>query len=139
MVLRGVLLTTVLLIFLPGFLPGVAAGQRTVKLSDAWVSAAVKGDTLAYLVVENGTMYDVYITGAETDDAEAVELIQTAGGKSRVAKEVAVAAFDRLAMSPDGIHLRVKGLRRSLGPGDTVALILTLDSGDRVTATATVK
>jgi copper(I)-binding protein len=116
-----------------------AAAQRTIRVSDAWVTPAPAGDTLAYAVIENGTMYDVYLTAAETDAAESVELRQATDGSSGVVKEVPIPAFDRLAMTGTGTHLKLKGLKRALRAGDMVPLALVLDNGDRLSVTAMVK
>lgn len=115
------------------------AGQPGVKASDAWVAAADGPETAAYVVVENGTMYDVYLTGAESDLAQAVELLQTTNGKASVVNEMPIPAFDRIAMAAHGRFLRLKGLKKPLKAGDRVALVLGLDNGDRLTVDATVK
>ena len=117
---------------------GVAA-QRAVKVSDAWVTTSPGPDTTAFVRVENGTMYDVYIVGAESPVADAVELMQKKNGELAAAKEVAVAAFDSLAMSPDGIFLRLRGLKRPMKNGDSAEIAVVTDQGDRLTVSATVK
>lgn len=102
--------------------------------------AAGATDTLAFVTVDNGTMYEIYIVGAETDVADAVELRQTdAGGKASVVKEVPVPSFDRLDMSAKGVHLRLAGLKKPLKAGDTVTLILLTDGGTALEVAASVK
>ena len=135
MVLRPVLLIAALLMC--GAV-GTAA-QPGVKAADAWVAAADGPETAAYVTVQNGTMYDVYLTGAETAVAQAVELMQTANGKAGAVKEVSIPAFDRVAMAADAVILRLKGLKKPLQAGDRVALVLGLDNGDRLNVEATVK
>lgn len=136
MPLRVAVLTSVLAVV---FASSVAA-QRTVRAADASVVAAAQGgETVAYAVIENGTMYDVYLAGAMTDAAQTVELVRITNDKPVTVKDVPIPAFDRLAMAPDGVHLRLKGLTRGLKAGDKVALALTLDNGDTLTIDATVK
>jgi copper(I)-binding protein len=120
---------------------GVAA-QRTVRASDAWVAAPAAGgvETMAFVTVDNGTMYDVYVVGAQSEAAEVVELRQTdAAGKASVVKEVPVPAFDRLEMSAKGVHLRLASLKKPLKPGETVTLTLLTDGGTALEVAAAVK
>jgi copper(I)-binding protein len=135
MSLRSVGLTAGLIILLAIS----TAAQRAVKASDAWVRASSAGEALAGVILENGTMYDAYLTGVESDAAQAVELLQTTNGKPAVVKEVAIPAFDRVAMVADGVFLRLKGLKKPLRPGNNVSLTMTLDSGERLNIDATVK
>jgi copper(I)-binding protein len=118
--------------------PALASAQRIVRAADAWVSPAADGAS-AFVTIENGTMYEVYLIAAEADIAETVELRQTSNGSSSVVKELPIAAFDRLAMSSAGTHLKLKGLKRPLAAGDAVALTLTLDNGERLRVSAIVK
>jgi hypothetical protein len=115
------------------------AAQRTVRASEGWVEAAAAGDTRAFAVVENGTMYDVYLVGAESDAAGAIELMQTTAGKIAATKEISIAAFDRLEMSPDEIFLKLTGLKRPLKPGESITIVLRTDTGERLSVAATVK
>jgi copper(I)-binding protein len=71
--------------------------------------------------------------------AAGVEMIQMKDGKPTPAKEVLIAAFDRLDMSPDSTYLALKGLKKPLAAGDTVSLVLTTDGGERLAVTGTVK
>ena len=120
----------------------VGAAQRTVRATTAWVAVPEAGgrETMAFAVVDNGTMYDVYVVSAESDVAGNVELRQgKKAGPSEALSEAPVPAFGQLEMSPVGVHVLLKDLKRPLKPGDVVALVLTLDSGDRLTVSAPVK
>jgi copper(I)-binding protein len=121
--------------------PAVAtmAAQRSVRTTDGWVRVGATAEAMAGAVVENGTMYDIYLVGAETDAAGTVELVQTSGGKASATKEVLVAAFDRLEMSPTGTFLKLTQLKRALKSGDQITLVLQTDGGERLTVPATVK
>jgi copper(I)-binding protein len=113
--------------------------QRTVRVSDGWITSENPTDATAGAVIENGTMYDIYIVGAETEAAGIVELVQVASGKSTTVKEVAVAAFDRLEMSTKSTFLRLTQLKQPLKSGDRVTIVLRTDAGDRLSVVAAVK
>lgn len=133
-------LTLSLSVFLPmSIVHPLVAGQRTVRATEAWIAAGASGEARAFAIVENGTMYDVYLVGAESDAAGAIELMQTTSGKSAAVKEVPIAAFERLEMSPDATFLKLSGLKRPLKPGETVTIVLRTDTGERLSVAAAVK
>ena len=119
----------------------LSATQPTVRISTARVEPANGADARAYLVVENGTMYEVYLVAASSEAAAKVELMRAAPDKSAPAPaaEIAVPAFDRLEMSPDGTFLQLTGLKQPLKSGDSVTIALTTDAGETLTAAAIVK
>lgn len=123
--------------------PPPAFAQRAVKASTGWVQAPAAGSTeaTAFVTVENGTMYDVYLVGAESEAAAKV-VIQHAssnGGAATVMAEAPVPAFSSLEMFAGGVHLVLHDLKRPLTPGDTVPLVVVTDQGERLTVAATVK
>lgn len=122
---------------------GAEAAQRVVKASNAWVKApaAAGAPALAFVTVENGTMYDVYLVGASAKGAEKTEVRTTAASAAApmVTAEVPIPAYGQLEMTEKAIHLALVGLSAPLKAGDTVALTLFLDNGDRVEVAATVK
>lgn len=124
--------------------PGVSIeAQPAVKASSAWVEAPATGasEAIAAMVIENGTMYDVYVVGAAAEVAGAVELRQAgaAGTPATVVKEIPVPAFGQLEMSPTGPHLVLRDLKQPLKAGDTVTLSIHADNGAVVSVSATVK
>ena len=122
---------------------GVAGYQRTVTAPSAWIQAPAAGATeaSAFAVVANGGMYEIYITGVESEAAGAAELRQKAAGspKPTAVKEVAVPAYDRLEMAADGVHIQLLQLKRPLKAGETVQLSIFLDNGETLTVGAIVK
>lgn len=127
---------------------GIFAGavdefQPTVRASGAWIQAPAPGtsDASAFVVVDNGTMYDIYIVGASTDVAATLELRDTPKGAAApvAVKEVPVAAYGRLEMSPQAVHLHLGALERPLAAGDIVTLVIYTDIGEQLTVSATVK
>jgi copper(I)-binding protein len=118
----------------------VAAFQPTVRASQGWIQASATAETVGFVTVDNGTMYDVYIVGVQTEVA-AIELRDTPKGATAPAaiKEVAVPAFGRLEMSLHAVHLQLKGLKAPLVAGQTVDLVVHTDGGEQWSIAATVK
>jgi copper(I)-binding protein len=118
------------------------AFQPTVRASAAWIqaSAADSTEAIAGLVIDNGTMYDVFIVGVQTDVAT-VEMRERSEGAttSAAVKEVSVPAYGRLEMSEKTVHLRLNALKRPLVAGEGVAMVLYTDGGEQLTVSATVK
>jgi periplasmic copper chaperone A len=120
----------------------VARTQPTIRVSQAWIEApGGSTEATAFVTIDNGTMYDVYIVGAETEAAAVIELHDTPQGASAPAavKEVSVPAYGRLEMSRESVHLRLASIARPLKAGDDVTLVLYTDGGERLAVTATVK
>jgi copper(I)-binding protein len=115
------------------------ATQRAVRVFDAWVVASDGSDPMAGATVANGTMYDVYIVGAETEAAASVELVQMKGTAATPVKEVLVPAFDSLEFSPQGTHLILHNPKAPLKPGMEISLVFHTDAGERLTVTAPVR
>jgi copper(I)-binding protein len=114
-----------------------------VRAPEGWVKAPAEGasETTAFVAIENGTMYDIYLVGAESDAAGVVELRQVpkGGGAPTVTKEVTVPAYDRLDMAPDGVYIHLGHLKRSLKAADTVTLVILVDNGPPLSIEAIVK
>ena len=110
-----------------------ARQEPNVAASKGWVKTPAPGETTAtaFVFVDNPTMYDTYIVSAEADVAGSVEFrVKAPGGEAeeRAAPFVNVPAHESISMGPDGVHLLLKDLKRSLQEGETVALTLTTDS-----------
>ena len=118
------------------------ATQPTVRASEAWIQAPAAGgtETTAFVAIDNGTMYDVFIVGAQTE-AATIEIRDTPNGAAApvTVKEVPVPAFGRLEMSQKAVHLRLTALKTPLVPGEVVKLVIQTDGGERLTVAATVK
>lgn len=120
-----------------------AGAQPAPSVVSAWVAAPAAGATsaVAYVAVNNPTMYDIYITAASTDAAGSVELRMpgAGGGEPAVVKEFTVPAYGSTAAEAAAPHLRLADLKRPLKAGDTVALTLQTDGGVTLKVAATVK
>jgi copper(I)-binding protein len=120
------------------------AAQKTLSASNAWVKAPATGatTTTAFVVVDNPTMYDVYVMSAQTDVAGTVKFqraAKTPDGKPESVEQVTAPAYDSVELTPDGVHLLLSDLKKALKPGDTVRLSLTTDSGIVLEVAAVVK
>ena len=116
-----------------------AAEQRTVKVSDPWLKVTGSAQPTAGVTIENGTMYDIYIVGAESDAAGTIEIVQSSAGKAVAVKELSVPAFGSVVMSPDSDHLVMRDLKGPLKSGAEVTIVLITDGGERLSTTAVVK
>lgn len=120
----------------------VDAFQPTVRASEAWIHAPGAGGTeaTALVTIDNGTMYDVFIVGVQTEVAT-IEIRDhpTGAAAPAVVKEVPVPAFGRLEMSPKTVHLHLSGLKKPLVAGEVVTLLLYTDAGEQLSIAATVK
>ncbi|MDP1570637.1 MAG: copper chaperone PCu(A)C [Vicinamibacterales bacterium] len=115
---------------------------QSLSVSAPWIPAPAADATTAivHLVVENPTMYDVYVMSATSDAAEAVELRESDGhGGTRPASSLTASAYGSLEMTEAGPHLRLTNLTRPIKAGDTVAIVLATDGGERLTVAAIVK
>lgn len=108
--------------------------QTAPTASDATI---VKAGATAnvYLVVNNPTMYDVYVMSATSDAAGKAELYST----DKPVDNLTVAAYGSLELKAGGMFLRLSDLKRELKAGESVAITLTTDGGVAIAATATVK
>jgi len=130
-----------------GVVPGadVVAGQEpAVKVSSGWVKVPAPGETMttAFAVVENLTMYDIYLVSAAADVAGKVEIREKVKGdkaEGQVKKFVTVPAYGSVNMDPNGLYLLLMDLKRPLKEADPVALTLTTDMGAEMRVSAVVR
>jgi periplasmic copper chaperone A len=117
-------------------------GQKPVAASKGWVLAPAPGATTAqaFVVVENPTMYDVYVVAATSDVSDEVQLREaSASAAAQPVKEMTAPAYSSLEMKPDGVHLSLNKLKRPLKVGDTVTITLTTDGNAVLQVSAPVK
>jgi copper(I)-binding protein len=116
-----------------------AVQQKDTAISSAWVKLPAAGATSAeaYLVVNNPTMYDVFLQKASSDAAGAVEF--HAAGKPEPLTFVTVAAYESLEMNAKGTYLVLRDLKKPLTEGATVPISVTTGPGAPLTVQAVVK
>ena len=120
-------------VFLCCLLAGVplSGAQKNVSASDAWIRTPAPGDTTAtaFVVVDNPTMYDVYVMTVETDVAGKVEFRKAPkpGAKPESVAQISAPAYGKVLMTADGVHLLLSDLKRPLKDGEKIWLTLTTD------------
>lgn len=127
-----------LAVVLAGALLSAQAGPTA---TGAWVAAPASGATAtdAYVVVENPSMYEVFVVKVTADAAGTAEIVEGAADSAKAVKELAVPAYGSTEMKPGAVRIRLKELKAPLKPGDAVALTLTTDGGVVMKAAAVVK
>jgi len=123
---------------------GTAAQGKRVAASEGWVKLPSAGQTqaMAFVAIENPTMYGIYVTSASSDAAGKVELRDgSQGGDARLkpVEFISVPAYESLDMAPNGPHLMLLDLKRALKKGDKVSLALTTDNAGTLEVSAVVR
>ena len=118
-----------------------ASQQAGPSAADAWIVEPAAGDTsaVAYLTVNNPTMYDIYVMSATTTAAEKVELRQGSGAAAKAVTSITVSSYGSAELKADSEHLVLVNLKRPLKAGDTVDLTLKTDGGVNIVVSAVVK
>lgn len=121
---------------------GTAADQGpAITAADAWVAepAAAATTALAYLTVNNPTMYDIYVVSATSTAAEKIELRKGSGESAKPVKEITVSSYGFAELKAGEDHLALVNLKRPLKAGDTVDLTLMTEGGVKLVLAALVK
>lgn len=115
--------------------------QKVVSASKAWIKAPAAGDTtaVAFVVVDNPTMYDVYLVSASTDVAGKVQFQKVVGTNTEVIEHLTAPAYDSIEFKPGGNQLLLLDLKRPLKPGEKVWITLATDGGTTIEAEAEVR
>jgi periplasmic copper chaperone A len=125
--------------------PFVASAQgKRVAASGSWVKLPAAGQTqaMAFVAIENPTMYGIYVTSASTDAAAKVELrdgSQAGDARVKPVEFISVPAYESVDMGPNGPHLMLLDLKRSLKEGDKVSLALQTDNAGTLEVAAIVR
>ena len=107
--------------------PSPTASDATVVVADATASV--------YLVINNPTMYDIYVISATSEAAGKVELYSA----DKPVKNMTVAAYGSLALKAGGMFLRLSDMKHPLKTGESISVTMVTDGGIAILATATVK
>lgn len=111
-----------------------AHAQPTPTAADATV--VVSGTTASvYLMINNPTMYVIYVTSATSDAAGKVEIYS--GDKA--AQDLTVSSYGSLELKAGGMFLRLSDLKRVLKAGESITVTMMTDGGVTIVATAPVK
>ena len=110
------------------------AAQPAPTAADA--SVVVAGATASvYLVINNPTMYDIYVVSAASPAAAKVELYS--GDKP--ASDLTVPSYGALELKAGGMFLRLSDLKRELKAGESITVTMMTDGGVSIVAVAAVK
>ena len=117
------------------------SAQAPVTASSGWVMEPAAGatSTSAYAVIENPTMYEIYVTAVTTDAAASAEVADGPAAAPKAVRELAVPAYGRTELKPDGVRILLKDLKKPLAEGDKVNLTVVTELGVKLNVQATVK
>jgi copper(I)-binding protein len=116
----------------------VSAQGQSPKITGGWVELPSGGEASAsaFAVIQNPTMYDVYLVSAASEVAGKVELRE---GDSDERKEPVIPAYGKLTMKPDGTHIVLMDLKRPLEEGESIPMTITTDSSLKLRFKAVVR
>jgi copper(I)-binding protein len=108
--------------------------QKDPTAADAWAQVS-DGAVAVYAVVNNPTMYDVFIVSAKSDAAGKIELFN---GEKPVTS-IAVPAYGSAELKPGAMFVRLSELKGQLKTGDEVKVTLETDGGVAIAIAAILK
>ena len=107
--------------------------QSAPSASDA--TAVVAGATASvYVVINNPTMYDIYVMSATSEVAGKVELYSA----DKPVDNMTVVAYGSLTLKAGGMFLRLSDMKRELKAGESITVTMMTDGGVAIAATAVV-
>lgn len=112
----------------------LAAQPPPPTASDATVVVA-GANASVYVVINNPTMYDIYVMSATSDVAGKVELYSN----DKPVDNMTVAAYGSLTLKAGGMFLRLSDMKRELKAGESIAVTMMTDGGVAIAASAVVK
>jgi copper(I)-binding protein len=113
----------------------IAAASSGLQVRNAYVRGLPPGvaNTAAYMTLVNNSDADIVLIGAETTAAKSASLhatLKRGGGMTMEhVMSATIPAKGSLELKTGGLHLMLMGLKRPLGSGDTVRLILKFEGG----------
>ena len=120
------------------------SGEATLKVERPWIFAVPPNaqDTAAFMTLVNPGPTPLRVTGGRTDVADRVAPMVTTKTEGRLGMKdvpfIEVPAGGRTVLVPGGDHLMLYGLKNPLKPGQSVTLILLLESGGTLEVSAVV-
>jgi copper(I)-binding protein len=122
----------------------VLSAQKSISASNAWVKVPAAGETsaMAFVNIDNPTMYDVFFTSGTSNAAGKVELRDKSKGadpKAQAVEFITVPAYGSLTMDQNGVYVALLELKRPLKQGDMVSLTLSSQDGAKVDVMAAVR
>ncbi|MCX7671349.1 MAG: copper chaperone PCu(A)C [Anaerolineae bacterium] len=124
-----------------GEMAGAAPGP--IVVTEAWVRAAVTGNSAAYMIIRNHGSAPDRLVRAAADMAAAVELHETKmeGGMMKMAPVdgIAIPAGGQVELKPGGLHIMLIGLKQELKAGTNVQLKLHFEKAGTLEVVAQVR
>ena len=122
----------------------VAAQVPGLSAQDAWIRVTPGVDIAAvYLTLHNGGTHPVTIVGVSSPAAGQAMIHETklTNGSSsmRPHERLTVAPGATVHLEPDGLHIMLTMLTRTLAPEDEVPLLLKLEDGSTLSVRARVR
>ncbi len=112
----------------------ITLAQQAPTASDA-TTVVAGGTACVYAVINNPTMYDIYVMSATSDVAGKVELYSA----DKPVDNMTVAAYGSLTLKAGGMFLRLSDLKRELKAGESITVTMMTDGGVAIAVTAPVK
>ncbi len=124
---------------------GVAAASESkeqIVISSPWVRAlpATQPNTAGYMKIKNNASQQRVLLSAESSVAEFVELHQMRRERGMMSMnrvdQIVIPPKQLVELMPNGYHLMLINLKRSIKKGDAVPIVLHFDQGLDVTVEA---
>jgi copper(I)-binding protein len=144
-VLRRTVLASLLAAALAAVSSVALAQTVTLVVQNAWIRKPPPGleSAAVYLTVKNPSQRAVFIVGVSSPAAAQAMIHETStvDGQSRMRmrERVTVPGGASVAFEPEGLHVMLTGLRKTLEIGDKVPLTLMLEKGGSLEISATVR
>jgi periplasmic copper chaperone A len=124
--------------------PLACAQTMGLSAQSAWIRATPGSDVAAaYLTLHNGGTRPVVVIGVSSPAAGQAMIHETTlvHGQStmRARERLIVNPGETLTFAPEGLHIMLHALNRTLAPDDEVPLVLQLEGGATLNVTARVR
>ncbi|MEM8591032.1 MAG: copper chaperone PCu(A)C [Pseudomonadota bacterium] len=105
-----------------------------VVLLHAWTPATEEAEALVFVEIDNDGDAPVTLLGAESDLAEAVELVgfqlKDGAGSYASLPKLPIAAGAKMELAPNAVAFRMSGVTQHLHQGDEFELHIEFDAGE---------
>jgi len=125
--------------------PQEDSGAAGLRVENVWIREPPPGVDVAaaYLTLHNAGSRALVLTAITTPVATAAMLHETTTTsgieRMRPVARLTIAAGQTVALKPGGLHVMLAGLHRSLRVGESVSLVLHLQSGAQLPVMARVR
>lgn len=123
----------------------IAHASTEFTVSQVWAKQSIPGaeNGAAYLTITNQSEQPLYVIGASTEVARAVEVHEHIHEQDvmrmRRVPELEIPANKTITFAPGGLHLMMFGMKEPLTPGQTFEIQLLFKGGHTETVVAEVR